>query len=140
MVIFSLRLHIVVILCLSLLVSSSPLPYKDIGHNGFGPTHIISFYINYLFKDSSLIVQLVKNLPAMQETRVRSLGQENALEKQMATHSSILASRIPWTEEPGRLQSIGSQEMDTILRLIHHTTTSIRASLVGELVKNPPAM
>ena len=52
---------------------------------------------------------MVKNLPAMQETRVRSLGQEDSLEKGMATHSSILAWRIPWTEEPGRLQFIGSQ-------------------------------
>ena len=49
----------------------------------------------------------VKNLPAMQETRVRSLGQEDPLEMGMATHSSILAWRIPWTEEPGGLQSMG---------------------------------
>ena len=55
------------------------------------------------------MVQMVKNLPAMQETWVRSLGQEDPLEKGMATHSSILARRIPWTEEPGGLQSIGSQ-------------------------------
>ena len=54
---------------------------------------------------------MVKNLPAMQETRVRSLGQEDSLEKEMATHSSILAWRIPWTEEPGGLQSIGSQRV-----------------------------
>ena len=50
-----------------------------------------------------------ENLPIMQETQVRSLGQEDALEKEMATHSSILAQRIPWTEEPGGLQSMGSQ-------------------------------
>ena len=50
---------------------------------------------------------MVKNLPAMQETQVRSLGQEDPLEKRMATHSSILAWRIPWTEEPGGVQSIG---------------------------------
>ena len=61
---------------------------------------------------SSLIAQLVKNLPAMQETPVRFLGQEDPLEKDMATHSSILAWRIPWTEEPCRLQSMGSQESD----------------------------
>ena len=53
---------------------------------------------------------MVKNPPAVQETRVQSLGQEDPLEKEMATHSSILAWRIPWTEEPGRLQSIGSQK------------------------------
>ena len=52
---------------------------------------------------------LVKNLSVMQETQVRSLGQEDTLEKGMATHSSILARRIPWTEEPGGLQSMGSQ-------------------------------
>ena len=55
------------------------------------------------------MAQMVKNLPAMQETQVRSLGQEDSLEKGMATHSSILAWRIPWTEEPGGLQSTGSQ-------------------------------
>ena len=54
----------------------------------------------------------VKNLPTMQETQVRSLGQGDALEKEMATHSSILAWEIPRTEEPGRLQSMGSQESD----------------------------
>ena len=54
------------------------------------------------------MAQKVKNLPAMQETRVQSLGQDNTLEKEMATHSSILAWRSPWTEEPDRLQSMGS--------------------------------
>ena len=58
---------------------------------------------------SSLVAHMVKNLPAMQETWVRSLDQEDPLEKGMATHSSILAWRIPWTEEPGGLQCIGSQ-------------------------------
>ena len=61
-----------------------------------------------------MVAQLVKNLPAVQETWVRSLGQEDPLEKEMATHSSILAWRIPWTKEPGGLQSMGSQELDTI--------------------------
>ena len=56
---------------------------------------------------------VVKNPPAMQETWDRSLAQEDPLEKAMATHSSILAWEIPWTEEPGRLQSMGSQELDT---------------------------
>ena len=54
---------------------------------------------------------MVKRLPAMRETRVQSLGQENLLEKEMATHSSILAWKIPWMEEPGRLQSVGSQRV-----------------------------
>ena len=62
---------------------------------------------------ASLVAKLVRNLPAMQETQVRSLGREDPLEKEMATHSSILAWRIPWTEEPGRLQSMGLQELDT---------------------------
>ena len=54
---------------------------------------------------------MVKNLPAVQETRVRSLGQEDPLEKEMATHSSILAWRVPWAEEPDGLQSMGSQRV-----------------------------
>ena len=57
------------------------------------------------------MAQTVKNLPAMQETWVRSLGWEDPLEKGMATHSSILAWRIPWTGEPGGLQSMGSQRV-----------------------------
>ena len=57
------------------------------------------------------MTQMVKNLPAMQETQVRSLGREDSLEKGTATHSSILAWRIPWTEEPGGLQSMGSQRI-----------------------------
>ena len=58
---------------------------------------------------ASLAAQMVKNLPEMQETQVGSLGQADSLEKGMATHSSILAWRIPWTEEPGGLWSMGSQ-------------------------------
>ena len=54
---------------------------------------------------------MVKRLPAMQETRVPSLGREDPLEKEMAPHSSTLAWKIPWTEEPGRLQSMGSQRV-----------------------------
>ena len=64
-----------------------------------------------------LVAQLVKNLPAMLETWVRFLGWEDALEKEMATHSSILAWRIPWTEEPGGLLFTGSQESDMTERL-----------------------
>ena len=54
---------------------------------------------------------MVKSLPAMQETQVQSLDWEDHLEKEMATHSSVLAWRIPWTEEPGGLQSMGSQKV-----------------------------
>ena len=73
---------------------------------------------------------VVKRLPPMQETRVQSLGREDPLEKEMATHSRILAWRIPWTEEPGGLQSTGSQRVEhdwvTLLTyLFPHTTFSI---------------
>ena len=60
-----------------------------------------------------VVAQTVKNPPAMQETQVGSLGQEDPLEKGMATHSSMLAWRIPWAEEPGGLQSMESQDSDT---------------------------
>ena len=60
-----------------------------------------------------MVTQTVKNIPAMRETRLPSLGWEDPLEKGMATHSSILAWRIPWTEEPGELQFIGHKESDT---------------------------
>ena len=66
---------------------------------------------NYCTEGAFLVAQTVKNLPAMQETGVQSLGQEDPLEKRMGTHSSILAWRIPWTEEPGGLQSIGSHRV-----------------------------
>ena len=59
----------------------------------------------------SLVAQMVKNLHAMQEIQVQSLSQEDPLEEGMATYSSILVWRIPWTEEPGRLQSMGSQKV-----------------------------
>ena len=61
---------------------------------------------------TSLVAQMVKHLPTMQETRVQSLGREDLLEKEMATHSSILAWKIPWMEEPDRLQSMGSQRAE----------------------------
>ena len=65
----------------------------------------------FFFDRASLVAQRLKCLPAMWETWVRSLGWEDSLEKDMATHSSILAWRIPWTEEPGGLQSMGSQRV-----------------------------
>ena len=64
-------------------------------------------------RGASLVAQTVKNPPTMRETWVQSLGQEDPLEEEMATHSSILAWRIPWTEEPGRLESVVVQESDT---------------------------
>ena len=65
--------------------------------------------ITFLLRYSWGFSQMVKNLPAMREIQVQSLGQEDPLEKEMATHSSILAWRILWTEEPGGLQSMGLQ-------------------------------
>ena len=65
---------------------------------------VIKFNINW----ASLVAQMVKRLPTMQETRVQFLGWEGPLEKKMAIHSSTLAWKIPWMEEPGRLQSMGS--------------------------------
>ena len=62
---------------------------------------------------ASLVARTVKNLPATQETQVRSLGREDPLEKEMAIHSSIPTWEIPWTEEPGRLQLTGYKESDT---------------------------
>ena len=64
-----------------------------------------------IFDVASLVAHMVKKLPATRETQVRSLGREDPLEKQMATHSSILAWKIPWTEEPCRLQSMGSRRV-----------------------------
>ena len=75
---------------------------------------------------------MVKCLPAMQETQVRTLDQEDPLEKEMATRSSVLAWKIPWTEEPGSQQSTGRKESDTTEQL-HFTS-------VTQMVKNPPAV
>ena len=68
-------------------------------------------YYQYTCRRASLVTQMVKNLPAMQETQVRSLGGENPLEKGIAIQSSILAWRIPWTEQPGGLQFMESQRV-----------------------------
>ena len=72
---------------------------------------ISPFRNEYQLLRGSLIAQTAKNLPGLQEAWVQSLGQEDLLEKEMATHSGILASRIPVTEEPGGLQSIGLQRV-----------------------------
>ena len=83
---------------------------------------------HYYRQRASLVAQLLKNLPALQETWVRSLwslGQEDPLEKEMATHSSTLAWKIPWTEKPGGLQSMGSQ------RAGHNWVTSLSFSFIS---------
>ena len=78
------------------------------------------------------MAQLVKNLPAMQETRVRFLGWEDPLEKGMATRSSILAWRIPWTEEPGQPQSMELQRDTTSLNDLTVLIESHKISLVAQ--------
>ena len=87
---------------------STPIPCHTIVEHSqfFGDLPTLSPHI-----DPDLLAQKLKRLPGMQETRVRSLGWEDPLEKETATHSSILAWRIPWSEEPGRLQSMGSQRV-----------------------------
>ena len=80
-------------------------------------THLNSLQVSSVTSGASLVAQRLKRLLAMWETRVQSLGREDPLEKEMATHSSILAWRIPWMEEPGRLQSTGRKESDTTERL-----------------------
>ena len=76
----------------------------------------------YVYSRTSLVAQMVKRLSALRETQVRSLGRENPLEKEMAVHSSTIAWKIPWIEEPGRLQSMGSQ------RVGHDWVTSLSLS------------
>ena len=83
-------------------------------------------------KTLGLVAQMVKNLPAVRETQVQSLGGEDPLEKEMANHSCILAWKIPWTEEPGGLQSMGLQRAE------HDWATNTHA-LVVQLLKNLPA-
>ena len=80
---------------------------------------------NWQRHSTSLVAQTVKHLPTMQETRVQSLGQKDLLEKEMATHSKILAWKIPWMEDPGRLQSMGSQ------RVGHNWVTSLSNLTIG---------
>ena len=70
-----------------------------------------------------LVAETLKRLPTLRKTRVQSLGREDLLEKEIATHSHMLAWKIPWMEEPGRLQSKGSKELDTTEQLhfcLHH--------------------
>ena len=74
---------------------------------------LLLLFVCLFLKTDSLVARLVKNLPAVQEIWVQSLGQEDPLEKEMANHSSILAWKIPSTEEPGGLQSMGLQELET---------------------------
>ena len=88
-------------------MSYSPREQKIGKHTFYSVYH--SLQKNYIFHP--LVAQIVKCLPATGEPRVQSLGWEDPLEKEMATHSSTLAWKIPWTEEPGRLQSMGLQRV-----------------------------
>ena len=83
------------------------------------------YLLSQTMHQASLVVQRVKHLPTMRETRVWSLGPEDPLEKEMATHSSTLAWKIPWTEKPGRLQPMGSQ------RVGHDSATSLHFNPVS---------
>ena len=84
----------------------------DCNPNHLVPSLVHAWILEWVFKIISwLVAQMIKNLPAMQETQVWSLGWEDPLEKEMASHSSILAWRIPWTVEPGGLQSMWSRRV-----------------------------
>ena len=91
----------------------------------------------FLLIRAFLIAQLIKNPSAVQETRVGFLGWEDPLEKEMATHSSIIAWRIPWTEKPGRfpVHGVARVRQDLVTK-----SSPPRASLVAQMVKNPPVM
>ena len=99
--------------------------YSPWGHRESDTTEQLTHTLR-LVTLALLVAQMVKNLPAVRETQVQSLCQEDPLEKEMATHSSILIWEIPWTEEPGRLQSWGRKELDTTERLTHSLVTLSR--------------
>ena len=96
---------------LTLILTAPQSPFKGKEETGVLLGVLVNRRLTNNLLGPSLVAQMVNNLPATQETWVRSLGGEDPLEKQMATHSSILAWRIPWIEEPGRLQSMGSQRV-----------------------------
>ena len=84
---------------------------KPSGQSSFCTLHTSHSQFGSVSAIASLVAQVVKRLPAMRETQVQSWGQEEPLEKEMATHSSTLAWRIPWIEKPSRLQSVGLQRV-----------------------------
>ena len=85
--------------------------YRSCCQMGWGILWNLEQFLSTTYKHASLVAQTIKHLPAMWETWVWSVGQEDPLEKEMATHSSTLAWKIPWTEEPGRLQSMWLQRV-----------------------------
>ena len=88
-------------------IGSTPLD----SHLGYLSIYMCVYIHTYTYICIFPVARMVKHLPTMRETWVQSLGQEDLLEKEMATHSSILAWKIPWTEKPGSLQSMGSQRV-----------------------------
>ena len=106
----SLKIHVLIFVLATLSFSLE----RETNREEEGPNHCSQV----IFSEASLLAQSVKNLPALQETWVQSLGQEDPLEKEVVKHSSILAWEIPWTEEPGGLQSMGSE------RVRHDWTTN----------------
>ena len=92
-----------------LISGSSAFSKTSLGQGWWDELGDLDWHIHYW--RNSLVVQIVKRLSTMQETRVQSLGQEDPLKKEMAIYSSTIAWKIPWTEEPGRLQSMGSQRV-----------------------------
>ena len=109
------------------MVAHSPKVLLPRGGKGSGEEALVKWYLTgiLLALGASLVAQRLKRLPGIQETRVRSLGREDTLEKAMSPHSSTLAWRIPWKEEPGRLQSMGLQ------RVRHNWATSLSLSLLA---------
>ena len=96
--------------------------------------------VKYVFTRTSLVAQMVKHLPIMQETRVQSLGREDLLEKEMAAHCSILAWKIPWTEEPRGATVHGVAELDTTQQLhFHFTKVCFSATLPIHLTLSFPS-
>ena len=101
---------------------------RDVGsipRSGKSPTGGNGYPLQYSCLENPMgrvVAQTVKHLSTMWETQIRSLGREDPLEKEMAIHSGTIAWKVPWTEEPGRLQSMGS-EFDTTMQLIKHTHT-----------------
>ena len=92
----------------------------------------------YTHSGASLVAQRLNRLSPMQETRVRSLSREDPLEKEMVTHSSILAWRIPWTEKPGRLDSIGSQRVESDENIQYPSSLTLRKVMsLHNLTKSP---
>ena len=113
-----------------------PPPPSSFNLASFPPLKSLMLVLGFLYLRDSLVVQRLKQLAAMWETWVQPLGWEDPLEKEMATHSSILAWRIPWTEELGGLQSTGRKESDMTEQLHFHFqfTFCLNSSHSGELL------